>query len=122
MHSLHLSDLAFNAGWTDPVSGKVEIRRVVTEEDYQQAVESFLAVPAAVPSAFSKMESSISENRYARVIIVGPRVPNDIENLTNGCEATILMYGGSNVHEGAGISVLGFDAYTYRSNLSTVEL
>ena len=122
MHSLRLSDLVFNAGWTDPESGEVVIQRVVTEDDYQQAVESFLAVPAAAPSAFGKMESSISESRYARVIIVGPRVPEDIENLTNGCEATILMYGGSVVHESAGVSVLGFDSYTFREDLSTVEL
>ena len=122
MHSLRLSDLVFNAGWTDPESGEVVIQRVVTEDDYQQAVENFLAVPAAAPSAFGKMKSSISESRYARVIIVGPRVPEDIENLTNGCEATILMYGGSVVHESAGVSVLGFDSYTFREDLSTVEL
>ena len=122
MHSLRLSDIVFNAGWTDPATGEVVVHRIVTEEDYHQAVEGFLAVPAAAPSAFGKMESSMIDSRYARVIIVGPRVPEDIENITNGCEATVLMYGASGVHSGAGVSVLGFDSYTFRDDLSTVEL
>lgn len=122
MHSLRLSDIVFNAGWTDPATGEVVVHRIVTEEDYHQAVEGFLAVPAAAPSAFGKIESSMIDSRYARVIIVGPRVPEDIENITNGCEATVLMYGASGVHSGAGVSVLGFDSYTFRDELSTVEL
>ena len=122
MHSLRLSDIVFNAGWTDPATGEVVVHRIVTEEDYHQAVEGFLAVPAAAPSAFGKMESSMIDSRYARVIIVGPRVPEDIENITNGCEATVLMYGASGGHAGAGVSVLGFDSYTFRDDLSTVEL
>ena len=122
MHSLRLSDIAFNVGWTDPVTDKVVIYRIVTEDDYNAAVDNFLAVPASTPSAFSKMETDISESRYARVIIVGPRVPADIENLTNGCEATVLMYGGSSGHGGTGVTVLGFDSYSYKEGLSLVEL
>ena len=122
MHSLRLSDIAFNVGWTDPATEKVVIYRVVTEEDYNNAVDSFLAVPVSTPSAFNKIESDISDSRYARVIIVGPRVPANIENLTNGCEATVLMYGGGSGHGIAGVTVLGFDSYSYRESLSTVEL
>ena len=122
MHSLRLSDIAFNAGWTDPATGEVVIHRIVTEEDYQQAVEGFLAIPAAAPSAFGRIESTISDSRYARVIFVGPRIPEDIENLTNGCEATVLMYGGTDGHAGTGINVLGFDSNSYREDLSMVEL
>ena len=122
MHSLRLSDIVFNAGWTDPATGEVVVHRIVTEEDYRRAVEGFLAVPAAAPSAFGKIESSMIDSRYARVIIVGPRVPEDIENITNGCEATVLMYGASGVHADAGVSVLCFDSYTFRDDLSTVEL
>lgn len=122
MHSLRLSDIAFNVGWTDPATDKVVIYRIVTEEDFNAAVDNFLAVPASTPSAFSKMGSDISDSRYARVIIVGPRVPADIENLTNGCEATVLMYGGSSGNAGTGITVLGFDSYSYKESLSLVEL
>ena len=122
MHSLRLSDIAFNVGWTDPATEKAVIYRVVTEEDYNNAVDNFLAVPVSAPSAFSKIESDISESRYARVIIVGPRVPANIENLTNGCEATVLMYGGGSGLSSAGVTVLGFDSYSYRENLSMVEL
>ena len=122
MHSLRLSDIAFNVGWTDPATEKVVIYRVVTEDDYNNAVDSFLAVPVSAPSAFGKIESDISENRYARVIIVGPRVPANIENLTNGCEATVLMYGGGSGHISSGVTVLGFDSYSYRESLSMVEL
>ena len=122
MHSLRLSEIAFNVGWTDPATDKVVIYHVVTEDDYNNAIDSFLAVPVSAPSAFSKIESDISENRYARVIIVGPRIPADIENLTNGCEATVLMYGGGSGLSSTGVSVLGFDSYSYKESLSMVEL
>ena len=122
MHSLRLSEIAFNVGWTDPATDKVVIYRVVTEEDYNNAVDSFLAVPVSTPSAFSKIESDITDSRYARVIIVGPRVPAKIENLTNGCEATVLMYGGSSGHSSPGVTVLGFDSQSYKESLSLVEL
>lgn len=122
MHSLRLSDITFNVGWTDPTTDKVVIYRIVTEDDYNSAVDSFLAVPVSTPSAFSKIESDISDSRYARVIIVGPRIPADLENLTNGCEATVLMYGGGNGHSSVGVTVLGFDSDSYRESLSMVEL
>lgn len=122
MHSMRLADLVFNAGWTDHMTGEPAIRRIITEDDYNEAMDSFLAIPAAAPSAFGRIESDISESRYARVIIVGSRVPEDIERLTNGCEATILMYGGSSSLSTAAVTVLGFDMYTYKDNLSTVEL
>ena len=84
------------------------IRRIENEIDEEAAADEYLAVPASAPSAFRKIERDITENRYAHVVIVGSRIPDEIENITNGCEATDLMYGSKEYFTD---KMIGFHSY-----------
>ena len=116
------NDMIISAGWTDPMTGEAAVRRIITDEDVSAAADEYLAVPAAMPSAFRKIERDLIEDRYAHVIIVGSRIPENIEDITNGCQVTVLMYGGGQSFTDKNLTVAGFSADTAAADIAGVEL
>ena len=55
-------------------------------------------------------------------MIVGSRIPANIEDITNGCQVTILMYGGSHSFTDKNLTVAGFSADTCASDIAGVEV
>jgi len=122
IRSLRQNDFIFSIAWTDPEKGEAVIRRIENEIDEEAAADEYLAVPASAPSAFRKIERDITENRYAHVVIVGSRIPEEIENITNGCEATVLMYGSKEYFTDKNLTVIGFEADSFMSDVAGVEI
>jgi len=115
-------DFVFSAAWTDPEKGEAVIRRIENEDDEASAADEYLAVPASAPSAFRRIERDITENRYAHVVIVGSRIPEEIDNITNGCEATVLMYGSREYFTDKNLTVIGFEAGSYAGDVAGLEV
>ena len=122
IHALTLSDMIFSISWTDPVTGEAVIRRIESQEEAASAADEYLAVPAFVPSAFRRISRDIIESRFAHVIIVGSKIPEDIENITNGCQVTVLMYGTRESFSDKNLTVIGFDAGSYQTDASGIEV
>lgn len=122
IRSLRLHGFVFSVAWTDPERGEAVIRRIENEEDETSAADEYLAVPASAPSAFRRIERDITENRYAHVVIVGSRIPEEIENITNGCDATILMYGSRECFTDKNLTVIGFEAGSFAGDVAGLEV
>lgn len=122
IRAMREDDMIISAGWTDPQTGDAAVRRIITDEDASAAADEYLAVPASLPSAFRKIERNLIEDRYAHVIIVGSRIPANIEDITNGCQVTVLMYGGTHSFTDKNLNVAGFGAKTAAEDIAGMEL
>ena len=122
IRAMRENDMILSAGWTDPVTGEAAVRRIITDDDVSAAADEYLAVPASVPSAFRKIKRDLIEDRYAHVVIVGSRIPDNIEDITNGCQVTVLMYGGAHSFTDKNLTVAGFEAKTCAADLAGIEL
>lgn len=122
IRAMREDDMIISAGWTDPATGDAAVRRIITDEDASAAADEYLAVLAAMPSAFQKIARNLIEDRYAHVIIVGSRIPANIEDITNGCQVTVLMYGGSHSFTDKNLNVAGFGAKTAATDIAGLEL
>ena len=122
IRAMRENDMVLSAGWTDPETGVATVRRINTDDDASAAADEYLAVPAATPSAFRKIERNLMEDRYAHVVIVGSRIPANIEDITNGCQVTILMYGGTHSFTDKNLTVAGFGAKTCASDIAGIEV
>ena len=122
IRAMREDDMIISAGWTDPQTGDAAVHRIITDEDASAAADEYLSVPAAMPSAFQKIARNLIEDRYAHVIIVGSRIPANIEDITNGCQVTILMYGGSHSFTDKNLTVAGFGAKTAAADIAGLEL
>ena len=109
-------------GWTDPETGKAVIRRINNKEDITLAADEFLAVPAAMHSAFSHIERDISESRYAHIIFVGSMIPEGIEAIANGCLVTVLLCGETGTYTESNVTITGFEPRTAREDLAGIEV
>ena len=122
IHTLRLNDIICYTGWTDPDTGRAVIRRVADESEAAAAADEYLAVPAYKPSAFARISRDIADARYAHVVIVSSHIPGNIDILANGCNVTILKYGdGGSFTEGS-LTVVGFQAPTYKSDTAGMEI
>ena len=79
-------------------------------------------MPSSGPSAFGRIERDIAESRYAHIIVVGSRIPEGIEAITNGCQVTLLMYGLEGSSSETNLSITGFRRGTYKTELAGVEV
>ena len=122
IHSILNDGYALSAAWTDPLTGKAVIRRIQNETEASAAADEYLAVPSAGPSAFGRIERDIAESRYAHIIVVGSRIPEGIEAITNGCQVTLLMYGLEGSASETNLSITGFRRGTYKTELAGVEV
>ena len=121
IRSLMLDDLIVDASWTDPLTGEAVMRRISDQHEFNAAADEYLAVPALMPGAYQLLERDIADSRYVHVVYVGTKIPANIENITNGCQATVLMYGGISFSD-RNLSVIGFDAKTYKSDTAGIEV
>ena len=122
IHTLQLNDITCYTGWTDPDTGRAVIRRVADESEAAAAADEYLSVPAYMPSAFARISRDIADARYAHVVIVSSHIPGNIDILANGCNVTILKYGdGGSFTEGS-LTVVGFQAETYKSDTAGMEI
>lgn len=122
IHTLRMNETLCYAAWTDPETGGAAIRRIADDSDAAAAAEEYLAVPARMPSAFKTINRDIIESRFAHVVIVGSRIPENIEDLTNGCQATVLRYGDRGGFSEKNLTVIGFEASTYVSDTAGIEV
>jgi hypothetical protein len=122
IHTLRMNDMEFSASWTDPVTGAPVIRRIINEDDLRTAADEYLAVPATMPGAFHKIEKHIADSRFSHVLVVGSTIPENIENITNGCKATILMYGGNRSFSDKNLTVISFEANSYAIDTAGIEV
>ena len=111
-----------SVGWTDPETGRAVIRKIQEENDLTAAADEFLAMPAAMHSAFERIERDIAESRYAHLVIVGSAVPEGIEAIANGCQVTVLLFGAAGAGTEKNITTIGFDSDSYKSDLAGIEI
>lgn len=111
-----------SAAWTDPDTGKAVIRKIQDETEASAAADEYLAVPSAGPSAFGRIERDIAESRYAHIIIVGSRIPEGIEAITNGCQVTLLLYGAEGSTSETNLTIAGFHRGSYQKELAGIEV
>ena len=121
IHTLRTSDFIVDASWTDPDTGEAVVRRIADGNDFRAAADEFLAVPAVMHGAYQMLVKGIADSRYVHVIFVGTSIPDNIENITNGCQATVLMYGGSSFSE-RNLTVTGFEAASYKTDTAGIEV
>ena len=121
IHTLRMNDALCYAAWTDPETGGPVTRRIESDSDANAAADEYLSVPARMPSAFRSIDRNVADSRYAHVVIVGSRIPDNIENITNGCQATILKYGESGSFTERNLTVIGFQARTYINDTAGME-
>ena len=79
-------------------------------------------MPSAGPSAFGRIERDIAESRYAHIIIVGSRIPEGIEAITNGCQVTLLLYGAEGSTSETNLTIAGFHRGSYQKELAGIEV
>ena len=108
--------------WTDPETGRAVIRKVVEEADLTAAADEYLAVPAAMHSAFERIDRDIAESRYAHIVVVGSMVPEGIEAIANGCQVTVLLYGGEGSTTENNVTIIGFDSGSCKTDLAGIEI
>ena len=109
-------------GWTDPETGRAVIRKIIEETELTEAADEYLAVPASSQSAFRRIERDIAESRYAHIVIVGSMVPEGIDAIANGCQTTVLLYEGYGTVTENNVTITGFEARTYISDLAGIEI
>ncbi len=109
-------------GWTDPETGRAVIRKINSQEDLTAAADEYLAVPATMHSAFGRISRDIAESRYAHMIVVGSMVPEGIEDIANGCQVTVLLYGESGSITENNVTTIGFGAETCMTDLAGMEI
>ena len=109
-------------GWTDPETGRAVIRKIQEENDLTAAADEYLAMPAAMHSAFERIERDIADSRYAHIVVVGSTIPDGIEDIANGCQVTVLLYGESGTVTETNITTIGFDSGSYKSDLAGIEI
>ena len=122
IHSLLRDGVRVSAAWTDYITGRAVIRKLENEDDARAAADEYLAVPAAKPNAFGRIERDISESRYAHIIIVGTKVPAGIESIANGCNVSVLMCGMVGSATENNVTVIGFEPGSYMSDLAGIEV
>ena len=122
IHTLRLSEMLCYAGWTDPETGKAVIRRIADDTEAAAAADEFLAVPAVMPSAFAGIDRDIADDRYVHVVVVGSRIPAGMDVITNGCRATVLRYGERGSFTEGSLTVVGFEAATYKDDTAGMEI
>lgn len=108
--------------WTDPETGKAVIRKINEETEMRAAADEFLAMPASMHSAFSRIQRDIAESRYAHIVIVSSRISDGIEAIANGCQVTILLYGETGSATENNVTAIGFGNKTYKSDLAGIEI
>lgn len=109
-------------GWTDPDTGRAVIRKIKEKNDITAAADEYLAMPAAMHSAFERIERDIAESRYAHIVFVGSMIPDGIEAISNGCQVTVLLYGDTGAVTENNVTTVGFDADSYKSDLAGIEI
>lgn len=109
-------------GWTDPETGRAVIRKIQEESELTEAADEYLAVPAVTHSAFRRIERDIAESRYAHVVIVGSMVPEGLDAIANGCQTSVLLYDGYGTTSSNNVTITGFDARSYKSDLAGIEI
>ncbi|MBP3898812.1 MAG: DUF58 domain-containing protein [Mogibacterium sp.] len=109
-------------GWTDPDTGRAVIRKIKEKNDITAAADEYLAMPAAMHSAFERIERDIAESRYAHIVFVGSMIPDGIEAIANGCQVTVLLYGDTGAVTENNVTTVGFDADSYKSDLAGIEI
>jgi basic membrane lipoprotein Med (substrate-binding protein (PBP1-ABC) superfamily) len=73
-------------------------------------------------SAFERIDRNIAESRYAHIVIVGSMVPDGIEAIANGCQVTVLLYGGTGTVTENNVTTIGFESDTCRTDLAGIEI
>ena len=109
-------------GWTDPETGRAVIRKITEKTDITAAADEYLAMPAAMHSAFERIERDIAESRYAHIVVVGSMVPDGIEAIANGCQVTVLLYGGTGTVTENNVTTIGFESDTCKGDLAGIEI
>ncbi len=109
-------------GWTDPETGRAVIRKITDAHDLEAAADEYLAMPAAMHSAFSRIERDIAESRYAHIVFIGSRIPDGIEAIANGCQVTVLLHGESGSVTENNVTTVGFGTGTYKTDLAGIEI
>ena len=109
-------------GWTDPETGRAVIRKITEKTDITAAADEYLAMPAAMHSAFERIERDIAESRYAHIVFVGSMIPDGIEAIANGCQVTVLLYGETGSVTENNVTTVGFDSDSYKSDLAGIEI
>ncbi len=122
IQTLRSRDIVCYAGWTDPVTGRAVIRRVADDNEAAAAADEYLAVPAVLPGALSGISRGIADDRYAHVVIVGSRIPSNIDAIANGCSVTVLKYGEIGSFTDGSLTVVGFDKATYVNDTAGIEI
>lgn len=120
--TLRRNATGLSAGWTDPQTERAVIRKITQEADLDAAADEYLAMPASMHSAFSRIERDIAESRYAHMVIVGSRVPDGIEAIANGCQVTVLLHGETGSKTENNVTVTGFGTETYKTDLAGIEI
>ena len=128
VRSFRKSRIVYDRGYD---TNAVEQAAIATAEGLQRLLDDkaaagfrkvVLAPGTYRVSAFRKIERNLIEDRYAHVIIVGSRIPANIEDITNGCQVTVLMYGGTHSFTDKNLNVAGFGAKTAAEDIAGMEL
>lgn len=122
IQTLRDNEITCYAGWTDPDTGRAVIRKVSDDTEAAAAADGYLAVPASMPGAFSGIERGLADDRYAHVVIVSSRVPENIDAIANGCGVTVLKYGEQGSFTEGSITVVGFEKSTYILDTAGIEI
>ena len=122
IHALIQNDMVCYAAWTDPESGRAVIKRVADEDEENEAADSYLSMPVSLPSAFASISRDLADDRYVHVVIVGSRIPQNIDVLSNGCQATVLRYGEQGTVTEGSLAVVGFQTATYKEDTAGIEI
>ena len=120
--TLQRDSTGLSIAWTDPETGKAVIRKINEKADLETAADEYLAVPAAMHSAFSRIERDIAESRYAHIVVVGSMIPEGLDAIANGCQVTVLLYGENGSTTENNVTITGFEAGTYKADLAGIEI
>lgn len=121
IHSMLQMDMVVYAGWADPVSGESVVQRVADDEEFRKAADGFLAVPAVSRETF-KTGVGDDSAKYAHIVFVGTKIPADIEDIANGRQATVLVYGSGSSFTERNLTVIGFEPGTYKLDTAGIEV
>lgn len=121
--ALQRAGMDFSAGWFDAEKGYLAIQKITSEEDITAAADQYMAVPPTQESVLNSIERGETDRRFAHLIMAGYEIPSGTDLISNGCKITLLLCGHSysETMEG-GISIIGFDEYSYSSQLAGLEV
>ncbi|MBQ6150190.1 MAG: DUF58 domain-containing protein [Mogibacterium sp.] len=122
IHTLRTRDTTCYAGWTDPDTGKAVICRIADDNEAAAAADEYMSVPVVMPSAFSGITRDMADDRYAHVVIVGSKIPANIDAIANGCSVTVLKFGEHGSFTEGNMTVVGFETATYTSDTAGIEI